>query len=149
MVVVPNHLALVERHVYLAVYSGERVAIERCALCGQLGVGAEEVRVVRHVNHTSELNIPRIFSCYFIIQNGGVAINLSRKLCVTACAEYRACLGVGVKTCKVARLQSIYATRVKQMVKACQIETTTYSTRLCLGFACCDKAELKHSMNVK
>lgn len=42
MVVVPDHLTLVKRHVSLAVNSGERVAIERCALCGQLGVGAEE-----------------------------------------------------------------------------------------------------------
>ena len=117
MVVVPNHLTLVKWHVSLAVNSGERIAIERCALCGQLGVGAEEVRVVRHVNHTSELNIPRIVARWLIIQDGGVAINLSRKLCVTACAEYGTSLGVGVKTCKVARLQSIYATRVKQMVK--------------------------------
>ena len=70
MVVVPNHLTFVERNVCLAVNSGECVAIERCALCGQLGVGTEEVRVVRHVDHTSELNIPRIFSCYLIIQNG-------------------------------------------------------------------------------
>lgn len=98
MVVVPNHLAFVERNVCLAVNSGERVAIERCALCGQLGVGTEEIRVCRHIEHTSELNIPRIISRYLIIQNGGVAIDLSRKLCVTACAEYWASLGVGVKT---------------------------------------------------
>ena len=43
MVVVPNHLTLVERNVYLAVNSGERVAIQSCTKFYQLGISPEKM----------------------------------------------------------------------------------------------------------
>ncbi len=97
-----NHLALVEGQVALPV-AHEDVAFEAEALALELLAGAEEARVVGHVEHREELDAPRVagLAFGFVHQHRHPAVDVFGELGVAGGAKDRRGSGVGVEQAEI------------------------------------------------
>src|SRR6266853_5034732 len=92
-----DHLRLIQRQHTLA-STHEDVAVQGPTVALQSIAGVEQVRVVGHIEHPQERQVPEVIIWFVAPENWELLVDTGDNASATWSIEYRACQGVRIKS---------------------------------------------------